>query len=200
MTILIVPGLHGSEPEHWQSRWEVDLDNVERVRQDNWEEPNLEIWLRTLLHYVERRPGAILVGHSLGTILIAHLASHYSDLDIAGALLVAPADPELLQTRIPCIASFAPLPASPFQFPATLVASRTDPYMAQAQARSLAKIWGATFVDAGDVGHINVASGHGSWPEGLTWLKEVARRQPNVGHSDFVAERGGGGMGLCRAR
>jgi hypothetical protein len=38
--------------------------------------------------------------------------------------------------------------------------------MAQPRARWLAKRWGAEFVDMGEAGHINVASGFGPWPEG----------------------------------
>ena len=34
-------------------------------------------------------------------------------------------------------------------------------------ARTFADAWGATLVPAGDAGHIDAASGHGPWPEGL---------------------------------
>jgi predicted alpha/beta hydrolase family esterase len=177
MTVLIIPGLYGSEPDHWQSRWESELEDAERVRQEDWNRPDLETWLGTLVHSVRRRPGAILVGHSLGATLIAHLAVRHPDLDVGGALLVAPADPELRQAPVPDCASFAPLPTDPFGFPAILVASRTDPYMAQDRARIIANLWEAAFVDAGEAGHINVASGHGAWPEGLTWLRHLRDRR-----------------------
>jgi predicted alpha/beta hydrolase family esterase len=55
-------------------------------------------------------------------------------------------------------------------FPAALVASTSDPYMDIPAARSLARRWGAVFVNAGDCGHINVDSGHGPWPEGRELL------------------------------
>ncbi|KLK92983.1 hypothetical protein AA309_11470 [Microvirga vignae] len=177
MTILMVPGFKGSEPEHWQSRWEAELNDVERVQQVHWDAPDLGVWLAVLAHHVKRRPGAILVGHSLGAILIAHLALRHPDLDIGGALLVAPADPEVRRSRVPGITSFGPLPVEPLGFPAILVASRTDPYMAQDRARIIANLWEAAFVDAGEAGHINVASGHGAWPEGLRWLARLRVRQ-----------------------
>ncbi|WP_163202343.1 RBBP9/YdeN family alpha/beta hydrolase, partial [Citrobacter koseri] len=90
--------------------------------------PDLETWLAVLVEHIRRRPGAILVGHSLGATLIAHLAAQHPGLNIGGALLVAPADPERSRSRLPGIASFAPLPLEPFAFPAILVASRTDPF------------------------------------------------------------------------
>ena len=173
MTILTVPGLYGSEPQHWQSRWEAELEDIRRVEQQDFDRPVLEAWLAVLAEVVGRAPGAILVGHSLGATLIAHLAARHPDLPVGAALLVAPADPELRRSRVPGLASFAPLPLEPFAFPAMLVASRTDPYMALDRARVLANLWEAAFVDAGDAGHINVASGHGGWPEGLRLLDQL---------------------------
>jgi predicted alpha/beta hydrolase family esterase len=177
MTVLIVPGLYGSEPAHWQSRWESEIDGAERVQQGDWDAPELETWLATLRHHVERRPGAVLVGHSLGSTLIAHLAARHPELDIGGALLAAPADPEQRASRVRGIASFGPVPDRPFAFPAIVVASRTDPYMNIERARVIANMWDAAFIDAGDAGHINVASGHGGWPAGLRLLDQLLARR-----------------------
>jgi uncharacterized protein len=51
-----------------------------------------------------------------------------------------------------------------------LVASRNDPYCSYERAEDFAYAWGAVVVDAGESGHINAASGHGPWPEGLMRL------------------------------
>ena len=75
-------------------------------------------------------------------------------------MLVAPADPSHFGIEL------AP-PRAPLGFPALLVASENDSWISVEQARSWADIWGAEFVNAGSAGHINVASGHGPWPEGL---------------------------------
>jgi len=173
MTILIVPGLHGSEPGHWQSQWQAQLPDAERVEQADWGAPDLDIWLAALAAHVRRRPGAILVGHSLGATLIVQLSARHPRLKVGGALLVAPADPDRRRSRVPGIASFGPLPHETLNFPAILVASRTDPFMAQDRARIIANMWEAAFVDAGDAGHINVASGHGGWPAGLRLLDQL---------------------------
>jgi predicted alpha/beta hydrolase family esterase len=177
MSILVIPGLYGSDPQHWQSQWQAQLPDAERVEQPDWTAPDLDIWLAILAAHVRRRPGAILVGHSLGATLIAHLSARHPELDVGGALLVAPADPERRRSRVAGIATFGPLPQEPLNFPAILVASRTDPFMAQDRARIIANLWEAAFVDAGDAGHINVASGHGGWPAGLRLLDQLRARQ-----------------------
>ena len=63
--------------------------------------------------------------------------------------------------------AFAPLPRAPLPFPSLLVASRDDPYCTYERAEDFSYAWGAALVDAGMSGHLNTASGHGPWPEGL---------------------------------
>ena len=68
------------------------------------------------------------------------------------------------------VRAFAPMPRDPLPFPSLLIASRTDPYCTYDRADDFAHSWGSLTVDAGESGHINVASGHGPWPEGLMRL------------------------------
>ena len=90
--VVIVSGLGGSGEAHWQTHLQRSLPNVTRVEQDDWEKPELTRWTERLAGTVETRPGAILVAHSLGCPLVAHLARQRPNLRIKGALLVAPAD------------------------------------------------------------------------------------------------------------
>ncbi|WP_434617562.1 alpha/beta hydrolase [Tabrizicola sp. M-4] len=60
--------------------------------------------------------------------------------------------------------------------PATVVASRHDPWMTVGQSSHLAKVWGAELVDLGLAGQINVASGFGPWPAALTLRDHLDRR------------------------
>ena len=171
MRTLIVPGLGGSGPEHWQSHWEHVDPMATRVQQRDWDFPVRSQWLKKLAGAVANAPGAILVGHSLGCALIAHLAWEYRDLDIAGALLVAPADVEFCEaTRL---REFAPLPLYRLPFRSVVVASSDDPYVAIYRARAFAVAWGSRFVNIGARGHINVASGVGPWPAGEMILREL---------------------------
>ena len=43
-TTLIIPGLNGSGPDHWQSWFERQLPNSVRVIQSDWETPDLPRW------------------------------------------------------------------------------------------------------------------------------------------------------------
>lgn len=176
--VLIVPGLSNSGDDHWQAHWQRQIVGSTRVVQDDWETPRLDRWLARLTAAVAERPGAILVGHSLGALLIAHLARHHSRLPVAGALLVAPADADAATRagrtlRDITAGSFNPMPLAPLPFPTVLAASRNDPYLGFSRAQALSRLWEARFADLGAAGHVNVASGHRAWPDGLKLLEHV---------------------------
>jgi predicted alpha/beta hydrolase family esterase len=60
-------------------------------------------------------------------------------------------------------------------FRSLVIGSGNDPYCTVDEAQELAGHWGADFVLAGDVGHINSESGHGPWPEGSMRLAGFLR-------------------------
>ncbi len=171
LSTLFFPGLNGSEHAHWQSQWQRHLPDAYLVPQSDWARPDLEDWLGNAVAAIHAHPHAILIGHSLGAILIAHLAARYPDLPVAGALLVAPADIEGDHPATCDLQSFALMPMEPFDFRSIVVASTNDPFMNFDRARVLANIWEAAFVDLGAAGHINLAGGYGPWPEGLALLE-----------------------------
>jgi predicted alpha/beta hydrolase family esterase len=175
--VLIVPGLNGSGPGHWQTRWESLFPQTLRVAQRDWDRPDCAEWRTTLEGAIAASPGPIvLVAHSLGCALVAHLASRPSAQRIAAALLVAPADVDSPERTPPETRSFAPMPTLALPFPATVVASEDDPYVTLTRARAFAAAWGATFVDAGRNGHLNADSGLGDWPEGRRHLEALLAR------------------------
>ncbi len=169
--ILFVPGLGGSGPDHWQTRWAGRLSTARLVEQADWLAPRRAEWVETLALAVAdcERP-VVLVGHSLGSVAIAHAASRFAPGKVKGAMLVAPPDDATMRA----LADFAgvaeefALPAlEKLPFTSMLAASRNDPLSPISASEALAREWGARFVDAGDSGHINAESGHGPWPEGL---------------------------------
>jgi predicted alpha/beta hydrolase family esterase len=164
--VLIVPGLGGSGLDHWQTHLERALPGLARVQQDDWDRPDAVRWIDRLVRAVEAHPGAVLVAHSLGCPLVAHVAARRPDLPIVAALLVAPADVDSAHHTPSHTRGFAPIPRRPLPFRAILVASSNDPFMEFDRARELAADWNAEFIDAGASGHINVASGFGRWREG----------------------------------
>jgi predicted alpha/beta hydrolase family esterase len=159
---LIVPGLDGSPDPHWQNWWAatdpkalmVDLSDPGRPVPAVWE---IEMASMILLH-----PDSILVGHSLGAVLIARILATWPHLRVRGALLVAPAETKGNDR----IGQFGPIPELRLDIPTTVVASRNDPWMSFSRAAHLARAWGSTLVDLGHAGHINVASGFGPWAMG----------------------------------
>ena len=173
--VLTLPGLSSSGPQHWQSLWEARY-GFTRVEQDDWEHPSKSGWLKRLEQVLEAEPEpVVLAAHSLGCALVAHVAKRVPE-KVAGALLVAPADVDDAERTPEITRSFAPLPTKPLEFPATVVASRDDPFMAFERAAYFADRWQARFVDAGAKGHINTESQLGEWPEGYELLFELCRK------------------------
>jgi predicted alpha/beta hydrolase family esterase len=106
-------------------------------------------------------------------LLVAAWASHSRNTHLVkGALLVAPGDAEREELR-PILTSWSPIALPKLPFKSTLVGSRNDPYCSFERAQSFASAWGADFVDAGQVGHINTESGLGAWPQGHEWLTQL---------------------------
>jgi len=169
--ILIVPGLGGSGPEHWQTRWQACDPRCVRVLQDDWDRPHREAWCARLEQAVSQAGSeVVLVAHSLGCLTVAHWARRGSVQRVHGALLVAPPDVESLERCPSVLHGFAPIPRDTLPFPSILVASRDDAYAHIDCARELATAWGARFVDVGERGHINADSGLGEWQEGRALL------------------------------
>jgi uncharacterized protein len=189
-SILMIPGLNDSGPAHWQTEWEKFLPNTSRAHLGSWSHPNRGSWITNLGIAVRQMEGPkILVAHSLGCHAIAHWAAHEpdaADLDIVGALLVAPPDVDSVSEKSP-LASFKPAPRKFLPFPATLVASANDPYCDLEHARKLARRWRAKFVNAGLFGHINAESGIGSWPYGLYLLDGLKTQESPFVNPALVA-------------
>ena len=146
---LILPGLHDSDPGHWQSRWEARDDTLLRVIQDDWETPHCADWIAKLDQALALTgPDTVLVAHSAGCALVAHWA----------------------------VGEFSLLR---LQFRTIVVASSNDPYVTLSRARAFAMAWGSEFMMIGEAGHINSASGLGDWPEGLELLNTLRKAQNN---------------------
>lgn len=169
---LILPGLDGSPAPHWQHWWAATDPNALVVEQLDWSHPTPEAWETEVAGAILHHPGCILVGHSLGAILAARILTRWPQLKVSAALLVAPADPSVSRR----LAAFAGIPDRPLGVPATVVASRNDPWMTFGQSADLAQAWRANLVDLGLAGHVNVASGYGPWPAALTLRDDLARR------------------------
>jgi predicted alpha/beta hydrolase family esterase len=186
--LLIVPGRGGSNPGHWQSHFERRHGHARRVLQEDWHDTRLDRWAERVAEaaHAARRP-VLVVAHSFGCLATVRAASRFA-APIAGALLVAPADParfgiadSLLRQRLAAAS--------------LVVASDNDPWLSAGAALGLAESWGSGYLNLGLVGHINVASGFGDWPaaerlaaalcEGAA--PERCRPEPSRANPDLVA-------------
>jgi predicted alpha/beta hydrolase family esterase len=105
------------------------------------------------------------VAHSFGCLATVHSARGESE-KIAGALLVAPADPTKFNLDLH-------VAGKPLSFPTIVIGSSNDPWMCSERAAFWAKQWGSDFVNAGSLGHINAESELGDWLFGLAQLQRL---------------------------
>jgi predicted alpha/beta hydrolase family esterase len=175
--ILIVPGLGNSGDNHWQRRWGDRFRTARFVEQQEWGNPQRQPWVETIDTAVRMatRP-VVLIAHSLGVSAVVHAAERMRDADVRGAFLVSAPDLELNANVPPETAPFSPVPRDPLPFPSMLVVSTSDPFCSLDRAVDFATCWGSDFHVAGDAGHINAASGHGPWPEGLLMFTRLMQR------------------------
>lgn len=164
--VIIVPGLHNSGPDHWQTRWQRCHPEFDRIEQDNWDRPDLAAWSARLDAVRARDPRpALFIAHSFGCLTAVHSIARDPE-GVAGALLVAPADPE--KFGVSNILSTTPLPCATL-----MIGSSNDPWMRADQAARWARAWGSELVEAGALGHINAESGLGEWAFGQACLQRL---------------------------
>jgi predicted alpha/beta hydrolase family esterase len=175
-SVLIIPGLGGSGPEHWQSLWQSRLPDARRVEQADWDKPHRAGWIAQLDGAIaQSKTPPILVAHSLSCALVACWAAAHKR-PVRGTLLVAPADVDSDAHTPPEAHVFRPMPMTPLPFPTIVAASRDDPYVAFRRALDMAQAWGAELVDVGEAGHVNTGSGYGEWPKGERLLADLIDR------------------------
>jgi len=172
--ILLIPGLGGPGPNHWQSRWEKSRPGCSYIAQSDWNIPDHHNWVNSLDTAVRAcSTPPVLVAHSLGCAMLAHWASQASQglcATIRGALMVAPGDVDSETHTAAEAKVFAPMPLSPLAFPTIVVASSNDPYVDLHRAQHFATAWGAELINIGACGHINANSRLGNWDQGWGFL------------------------------
>ncbi|HVL00878.1 MAG TPA: alpha/beta hydrolase [Dongiaceae bacterium] len=214
-TVLVVPGFHGSGPGHWQSWLETQLPESRRVSGIDWEEPVLADWALAIRDEIDAASGVVwIVAHSFGCLASVVAIADRTE-KVAGAILVAPADPMRFsplgardlsrhERKSSALNSVKPLlPDWPLPVMGLVVASSTDPWMAQDEAHEWGRRWGFGFYDAGDAGHINVESGHGPWPlvrNLLQSMRLAAHAFPVLGSVEGAERRRGRGSVLANVR
>ncbi len=171
--ILLVPGLHNSGPDHWQSRWHQQFPQWQRMLGLPWDKPDLTVWSAKLASKLRSRRSRVhLVAHSFGA-LTAIAAARLQPDKVSSILIVAPADPARFGIPDEVL-------AGSIKVSAQLIASRNDPWMSFERAEYWSRQWQVPLFDAGEVGHINAQSGHGEWSQGLNLLNTLHHRAEMV--------------------
>lgn len=178
MRFVIIPGIDGSDAQHWQSLWEADWGaQATRIAPASWSEPSWEDWQEAISAAVgqsatttsasagDERP--VLVAHSLGCLAAA--AWMQAHPGAAVGFLVAVPDPA--GPRFPAAAADFGVAPGLLGSAAVVVSSADDPYASSAVSRRVAEQWGATWVEAGALGHISTGSDLGAWPQGEELLR-----------------------------
>lgn len=173
MKAIILPGIGGSGEAHWQTIWESGNPNMVRFQPRSWERPVLSDWIKALDKSVQHAgEPVLLIAHSLACLLVAHWAAVSALTDkVRGAFLVASPDPDGPAFPRTEAGTFLDVPHTPLPFPTLLLASSDDPYASMTYAYRCAEDWAAGVIDVGPCGHINGASGLGSWPQGAMLRK-----------------------------
>jgi predicted alpha/beta hydrolase family esterase len=180
-TFLIVHGLEGSGPEHWQT-WLAG-----RLRERGFEvsypslpdagSPRVEAWLAALKGELAQLPAAdtTVLCHSLGSLLWLHHAAQNHAEQVARALLVAPPQPD--EEDLPSV-GFRPVPLDREGVAAAaretrLVCSSNDPYCPPETSQRIAEATGIPIDWIVNAGHINTDAGYGAWPGVEAWALGV---------------------------
>ena len=175
---LILHGLEGSGPGHWQTwlaaRLRADNERVAYPDLPDAEMPSLHSWRERLQGELEALPEGetVIVCHSLSCLLwLHHVADGTSAPRPARVALVAPPSP---RSTVPELADFLPVALLIDELrraaDGTVLACGTDdPYCPEGAqvAYGLPLRLPTTVVPGG--GHLNVAAGYGPWPAMLDW-------------------------------
>jgi hypothetical protein len=172
--LLVVPGLHGSGIDHWQSWLQRRTPGSRRVEQLDWSAPDRDAWVARIGQTLQAEPPGpwIAVAHSFGCLaLVQHLLNPEVDASrpVVAGLLVAPASPWRFGLKAQLMRRVASAEL-------TVLASSNDPWLPTEVALGWAHAWGARLTDLGDAGHVNPASGHGPWPQVLPHLERLRQR------------------------
>ena len=182
-TVLIVPGLRDYVAEHWQTYLEARLEKVRSVPPLQIDKLNCAKRVDAIQAELDQITGpVILVAHSAGVLMTVHWSAKYQPRDqcqIKGALLVTPPDlhqnwpdnypsPDVLRQE-----GWDPLPTEKLPFPTIVIGSTNDHLATLDAVTEMADVWGAEFINLGEVGHLNPASGYGPWPQAEAFICQL---------------------------
>ncbi|MEH7354585.1 alpha/beta hydrolase [Neobacillus drentensis] len=176
-SFLIIHGLGGSGPDHWQTWLAHELTernyHVCYPTFSQFESPIRKVWLEELHSAVKTIPTdhrLTVITHSLGCILWLHYAEIQTKRLAQQIILVTPPSPTIVLSEAK---SFYPVPLKGQHLSRTaedtlFVHSSNDPYCSMEDAKNYLNLAFPSIV-LPNAGHINTNSGHGKWP----WMLDL---------------------------
>lgn len=172
---LILPGVGGSNEQHWQSWLEAELGQCVRIEQQ-WDRPILNEWVKQTVNTLEKYSSFQIIAHSFGCLTSIATLARFPELKerVKKLVLVAPANPARFSPT-----GFAHQTTHNFteyfkgieiNVPNIMLVSENDPWFEFDQVTQFAQNWNAPYLNLGQVGHINTESGFGQFPELLNHL------------------------------
>jgi hypothetical protein len=177
---LILHGLGGSGPEHWQSWLAEQLHRSgERVAYPDLpapDDPEPEPWLAALEAELERAATEpIVICHSLACLLWLRAAAGAERRLAERVLLVAPPWREDLAPVARFLVHGADASAVAAAAGETLiVCSDADPYCPPGALATFARPLRIPAAVVAGGGHLNPETGYGPWPQAEAWAREGA--------------------------
>jgi uncharacterized protein len=168
-SFLILHGLQGSGPGHWQTwlaaRLRADGERVAYPDLPDADAPSPDAWRDVLERALEGLPGPVVICHSLACLLwLHHVAAGGASAE--RVLLVAPPSES---AGVPEIEPFFPVPLTPLPPGARLVCSDNDQYCPEGAASLYAEALDVAVDVIPGKGHLNPEAGYGPWPAVEAW-------------------------------
>lgn len=181
-SVLIVPGLRDHVEAHWQTLLAAELPHARTVPPMGRTDLDCQARVLAIEAAMDSLAGpVVIVAHSGGCVMVAHWAAvtrHAAK--VCGCLLATPPDfdrpmPEGYPTIDMLQAGgWLPVLRARLPFRSLVAGSRNDPLGDFGRVKDLARDWGSEFVDLGEVGHLNPASGFGPWPQARALIDALA--------------------------
>jgi hypothetical protein len=177
--VLIIHGLGGSGPGHWQSWLAQRLAHagvhVAYPQLPDPDAPLLSAWRAALMAELEALPAPpVVAAHSLGSVLWLHATAEAQERLAERVLLVAPPSET---ASFDAIAEFLPAPFAPAGLDRAagetrLVCGTDDPYCPEGAHVAYAEPLSLPCDVITGGAHLNVDAGYGAWPAVERWVLE----------------------------
>lgn len=159
---LIIPDVHNSDAQHWQSVWEKTIPRSRRILLHDWHTADWVKWRNSIIAaLISIDEPVVLIAEGFGALAAASVAAEYPAKIIA-AFFVDPANPDDFDLR-------KKIPKQPLPIPTKIVIrAQTD-----TNAALLSALWST------DLSHASMTDGNDKisfadyWPEGIRALNRL---------------------------